>query len=385
MIGPLLPGRTSILLTESQGILLMARPRPSRNSFRLVRRLVLGLGLGISATAALQARADVVNLIEGTTFKQGQGGAVRGTVESESPSEVVVSLGNSTIRVPTDQIASVEYQGQPASMQLGETRERAGQLADAAAEFAKAATEAAGKPFIVEAARFREARCLADLALTDPERVKEAIGRLSAFVQAHSKGRHSAAAMETLAKLQIHAKDYAAAEAAVAELAKLPLAANRAAILKARILVKKADFPAAEAELDRLIEALPEGSAPRREARLTKVEALIGEKKFAEAESMVRQVIADSPAEDAAAQSPAYNALGDCLVAANRPKEALLAYLHTDLLYSRDKEQHPRALRQISDLFRRLGQTIRADEYAQRLQQEYPNSPWVGGSLQPAQ
>jgi len=354
----------------------MALPRRSRSSARLIRRLVFCL----AATAALQARADVVNLIEGTTFKQGQGGAVRGTVQSESSSEVVVSLGNATIRVPTDQIASVEYQGQPASMQLGETRERAGQLAAAAAEFAKAATEAAGKPFIVEAARFREAKCLADLALTDPTRVGEAVGRLSAFLQTASKGRHAAAALETLAKLHIHAKDYAAAEAAVAELAKIPLAADRAAILKARVLVKQANFAAAGAELDRLIEASPDGSAQRREARLTKVEALIGEKKFADAESLVRQVIADSPAEDALAQSPAYNALGDCLVAANRPKEALLAYLHTDLLYSKDKEQHPRALHQISQLFRRLGQTIRADEYAQRLKQEYPNSPWANAS-----
>jgi len=356
----------------------MAPSRRSRSSARLVRRVVFCL----AATTALSAKADIVTLIEGTTFKQGQGGAVRGTVESESPSEVVVSLGNSTIKVPTDQIDRVEYQGQPASMQLGETRERAGQLAAAAAEFKKAATEAAGKPFIAEAALFREANCLAALALTEPDRVQEAVGRLSAFLQAHPNGRHVARARETLAKLQLHAKDYQAAEAAVAELAKLPLAAERAALLKAKILVRQGDYAAADAELNRLIEALPEGAAQHREARLIQVEALVGEKKFTEAESLVRQVIVDAPAEDAQAQAPAYNALGDCLLAANRPKEALLAYLHTDLLYSKDKEEHPRALHQIEQLFRRIGQTARADEYAQRLKQEYPNSPWLAASSQ---
>lgn len=352
----------------------MTPPRPSRRSARLLRRFVLCLA---ATAAAIPARADVVTLIEGTTFKEAQGGAVRGTVQSESPAEVVVSLGNSTVRVPTDQIANIEYQGQPAAMQLGETRARAGQLAEAAAEFAKAATEAAGKPMIVEAARFREAKALAELALTDPNRVKEAVARLSTFLKTASKGRHAVAALETLAKLQVHAKDHQAAEAAVAELAKFPTAANQAAILKARILVERADFAAAAAELDRLIAALPEGSPQRLEARLTKVEALIGEKKLADAETLVRQVIADAPAEDDAAQAPAYNALGDCLAAADRPKEALLAYLHTDLLYAKDKEQHPRALRQIARLFRRLGQTNRADEYAQRLKQDYPNSPWA--------
>lgn len=360
----------------------MAPSRRSRSSARLVRRAVFGLAATSALVVAVGARADVVTLIDGTTFKQGQGGAVRGTVQAESPAEVVVSLGNSTIKVPTDQIASVEYQGQPASMQLGETRERAGQLVEAAAEFKKAAAEAGNKPFVVQAALFREAKCLADLALTDPGRVKEAVGRLSAFLQAHPNSRHAAGARETLARLQLHAKDYQAASASVAELAKLPLSADRAAILQARILVKQGDHAAADAEINRLVEALPEGSAQRREARLIKVEALIGEKKFNDAESLVRQIIADAPAEDAPAQAPAYNALGDCLLAANRPKEALLAFLHTDLLYSRDQEEHPRALRQIELLFRRLGQTARADEYAQRLKQDYPNSPWISAAAQ---
>ena len=55
-------------------------------------------------------------------------------------------------------------------------------------------------------------------------------------------------------------------------------------------------------------------------------------------------MIQAAPAEDVPAQAAAYNTLGDCLRAANRPKDALLAYLHTDLLYSKDKEEHPRAL-----------------------------------------
>ncbi len=356
--------------------------RRSRFSARLVRRIVFCFAM--LAAASISTRADVVTLIAGTTFKQGQGGAVRGQVQSESSSEVVVSIGNTTISVPTDQIDRIEYQGQPAAMQLGETRENAGQLADAAIQFKKAATEGEGKPFVVEAALFREAGCLAELALIEPDRVKEAKGRLAAFLQAYPKGRHIRLAREGLAKLQLHTKDFKGAEATVAELAKLPGAADRAAVLKAKILVMQGDFNAAGAELDRLIAALPDQSLQQREARLTKVESLIGEKKFPEAESLVRQVIAGAPAEDVAAQSLAYNTLGDCLRTANRPKEALLAYLHTDLLYAKDKQEHPRALYQIEQLFRRLGQTARADEYAQRLKQEYPNSTWLAVPASPA-
>src|SRR5262245_11922319 len=84
-------------------------------------------------------RADEVTLIQGTTFKQAIGGRVRGNVQSETPTEVVVTLGTNTVTVPTDQIASIRYDGQTANYQLGETREAAGQLAEAAELFRKSA------------------------------------------------------------------------------------------------------------------------------------------------------------------------------------------------------------------------------------------------------
>jgi hypothetical protein len=116
---------------------------------------------------------------------------------------------------------------------------------------------------------------------------------------------------------------------------------------------------------------------------LAKAESLAGLKRFQEAETLVRQVIQASPAEDPAAQAPAYNTLGDCLRAANRPKEALIAFLHTDLLYNKDKEEHPRALHEIIALFRQLKQDARADEFAQRLKQEYPRSAWARAGTEP--
>ena len=53
---------------------------------------------------------------------------------------------------------------------------------------------------------------------------------------------------------------------------------------------------------------------------LAKSESLVGLKKFTEAETLVREVILGSPAEDAEAQAPAYNTLGDCLRTAINPR-----------------------------------------------------------------
>jgi tetratricopeptide (TPR) repeat protein len=329
------------------------------------------------------ACADEVTLITGSTFKAPSGGrVVRGIVQSESPGEVVVQLGATTTSVPADQILSVRYDGQPASFQLAESREAAGQLAEAAELFRKAAAESAGKPLPLRAAQFREAEVLTDLALIEPERMKEAKDKLTRFVQDNPASRQIVAARECMARLQLHASDFAGASATIDEIAKLPNFAERAAVLRTKVLAGQGKHDRAISELDRLIATYPKGSVRRRMALLAKAESLAGMKQFKEAEALVREVIKANSPEDAVAQAPAYNTLGDCLRAANRPKDALIAYLHTDLLYNKDKEQHPRALHEIEALFRQLKQDARADEFAQRLKLEYPRSPWAAKSAE---
>jgi tetratricopeptide (TPR) repeat protein len=342
----------------------------------MMRRVVLFGAVVIGVAPSV--RADDVTLVPGATIKGAIGGRlVKGQVLSESPSEVVVKLGTTTTAVTVDQILSIRYDGQPATIQLAETREAAGQLAEAAELYRKAAGEAAGKPFVQQMALYHEAAALTDLALADPERTKEARDKVTRFVQTYPSSRHIVAAREDLAKLQVHAGDFKAAETNIGEMARLPGATQRAAVLRARLLARRGSHAEAVSELDRLISAFPDRSVQQREARLAKAESLVGLKKFKEAEGLVREVIQAAPAEDAPAQAAAYNTLGDCLRAAERPKDALLAYLHTDLLYAKDKEEHPRALYQIEKLFRQLKQDGRADEYAQRLRQEYPRSPWL--------
>lgn len=342
---------------------------------------------GLLLTAALLfpalSLADEVSLIPGATIKQAIGGKVRGQVITESTSEVVVQLGGATIRVPVEQITSVKYDGQPASINLGEIREAAGQLSEAAEFYRKAAADAANKPLIVEMVQFREAEVTADLAILDPKYLDDAVAKLQKFLQAHPTGRHVGAARAVLAQLYVHKKDFTSAEREIVALGKLPGAADRAAVLKTSLLNKQGKYDEAVAELDRLIAKFPKNSIDQRSAQLAKAQSLAGLKKFDQAETLVKELILANPPDNAMVQAPAYNTLGDCLREANRPKDALIAYLHTDLLYAKNKEEHPRALYQISQLFRRLKQDGRADEIVQRLKHDYPRSPWLNELTKP--
>src|SRR5208282_6891964 len=142
------------------------------------------------ALAVGWALADDVVLVPGASIKQAIGGRVRGQIQSESPGEVVVTLGTSTTSVPNDLIASIRYDGQPATLQLAETRESAGQLAEAAELFKKAAGEAADKPYVRQMALYRAASALGGVARVETDRSKDAKDRLLRFVQAQPASRN---------------------------------------------------------------------------------------------------------------------------------------------------------------------------------------------------
>jgi hypothetical protein len=68
-------------------------------------------------------------------------------------------------------------------------------------------------------------------------------------------------------------------------------------------------------------------------------------------------------AKDPAARGLGFNARGELLLAAGRPKDARWEFLWVDTVYFQDKEQHAAALRRLADVFDALGDKDRADQF----------------------
>ena len=283
--------------------------------------------------------------------------------------------------VPIEQVASISYSGQPATLPLAETRESSGLLTEAIEQYKAAANSAGGKPLVAQAAEFGEVRSLAKLAEVEPPRGDEAMTRLSGFLSKYPTSRHKGPALEWLAKLAISLGETDRADQSLTELAKIPWAANKAAVLKARVQSMKGEHDAAIGSLDTLIAGLAKTSPEYSTARLVRAEALAAAGKFPEAEAAVREVIRDTPPEEAELQAHAYNTLGDCLKSARKPKDALFAYLHTDVLYDKDKEQHARSLAGIAEMWLQLKRDDRSNLALERLKQLYPQSPFLKGEV----
>jgi tetratricopeptide (TPR) repeat protein len=323
--------------------------------------------------------ADVVTLIPDATTKGATGGVIRGTVVSESPTKVEVRLGNSVTTIPTNEVVSISYDAHPSSLDQAQIKEAANALSDAAELYKRAATEASSKPFVAEDAAFGQARVTAEMALTDPAKTTEAITLLDVFARNHKTGRHIAPALESLARLQIARENYSAVEGTLTQLVALPKGDERALLLRIRILTRKGQHDQAIAELDKVIASAAEGSTKKRDAQLARAESLVALKKYTEAEAAISAVIKASGAEDAATLASAYNALGDSYRAAGNTRKAIEAYLHTDLLFSKEKDEHARALANLVPLWRELKRDDRAEETLERLKQEYPKSPLAAG------
>jgi tetratricopeptide (TPR) repeat protein len=91
-------------------------------------------------------------------------------------------------------------------------------------------------------------------------------------------------------------------------------------------------------------------------------------------------VIATSDPKDARLMSRAYNALGTAYLKAGKPKEALLAYLHTDLLYFAEPDAHAEALYHLGNLWSDVNKADRAVEARNTLKQRYAGSVWASKS-----
>ncbi|RUL88882.1 tetratricopeptide repeat protein [Tautonia sociabilis] len=336
-----------------------------------MRRLRCPIAASLTLLLAATAMADDVVLVPGSNIPA-TGGRIRGKIERETPTAIRIGARD----VPLDQVAEVIYDAPGISYSQARIQASNGNLPQAAELYQKAVGET-NNSLVAQDARFRRAAVLAQHARVDPSTRDAAIQALESVTTELANSRHLGPALELLAALRLEAREFDAADQALRELATLSWAADRAAVLRAQVMVKRGQSEQALRELETLIGRLREGTPARRQAELARAEALVGLSRFDEAEQAARAVIDAADPEDAATLAPSYNTLGDCLRAAGRTRDALFAYLHTDILYPSQAEEHARALAAIAELWRVLDENSRAAQVVERLEREYPNSPYL--------
>lgn len=342
----------------------------------MTRRTLAVLLVVVGSTTATHA-ADRV-------FRKSDPKSKLGSVTTVTQNDLTLkpSIGTA-IKIPANDILKVEWDGERPQMKIARNAETAGRLDEAITKYTEELKQAGTKARLKADIQFLIARSTAKAAYADPKRLDEAITKLEAFRKANTTNFRYYEALGYLGEVYLIKKDATNAKAifklmSSAAAVDTKLSARNSS---ARLLLQQNDIAGALKEYQAVVAAA--GTAKSAAELSRKFEAMLGtatclqqQKKYDDAVKALDDVITQVSPRDTKIQAGAYLRQGDCLQALGKPKDALLAYLHVDVLFSAHPGLHAESLYHLAKLWKSVGREDRAEEAATKLKRDYPNSEW---------
>ena len=336
--------------------------------------LVIALGQVAVSPVAAQRLSDRVRLVRGSES---------GEVTDMSQTEITLNKGLPGNRpVAVHVIRSVVFDGEPSELSQARISAANGNYRKALDALEKVDVAAIRRDFIKQDIEFYKAFCAGKLAVSGNEEIVEAGRQLNSFVRAYPKNFHYLAATELMGDLLMADGRFEPARKQYAELAKAPWPDYkiRASVAVGRTLQAQGKHAEAIAQFDAAL-AISDDSADAENQKLSATLArAVSQAETGgvdQAVASIESIIQKADPQEKELHARAYNALGNCHEKAGQTKDALLAFLHVDVLYNTVPEAHAEALAHMARLWEAIGQQERARETREQLQERYAGSPWA--------
>lgn len=342
--------------------------------FRLPIVFLFCLGIAFHACSA--------NCVLGIDRVHTRNGIESGEITKVDPLSVTLTKGGVDKKIAAENIRSVIFENEPdglSSARNAAQRERFEQLQSKLQEINR---QNVTRDEIRQEIDYLDALGTAELALAGQGDLQQAAGRLARFLSTHRTSFHVPEVIELLGEIYLELGQHEEARQQFATLgkARTPYYQAKSALLTGRALQTEGDH---EQAIETFQESLDEAgnstatATIRREATLLMAvsRSAIGDSQSAT--DTVKQIIATADTEEIELLAQAYSALGDCYLQSGEKAAARDAFLHVDLLFSKEAESHTKALYELARLWEETGHPTRARETRARLEQEYPNSRWT--------
>jgi hypothetical protein len=343
-----------------------------------MRRLLLTAAAGLLVVGAGLAQDAEVSVA-------GRKEALKGTIQEEGPAGIKLKVGQEVLDLPALSIRQVTYKtkevtrvdyGRPfireerALRKDTRPRERATLLDDALKGYREVDAQLVNVPAAHRYMQFKIAEVLAIQARDDPTKVDAAVAALSAYRKDFPGGWEIAPALKLLAKLQEEKGDSSGALETYRSLAKVPgippEVRQESTVLVARALLRAGKPAEAETELKGLAGKLSTTDPQRPNLEVALAQCRLAQGQLGQVEAPLRAALQNTA--DAAVRGAAHNLLGDYYLAKGRPDAAFWEYLYVDTLYPQDRDEHAKALYNLSTLFFKVkNDRTRAGQCAERL------------------
>jgi len=307
-------------------------------------------------------------------------------VTSTSPTEIVARVRGADQKFSVLDVRRVTFADEPRELSAARDAVHNEQWDGARDQLKRIDAAALSRDLVKQDVEFFLAYALGRQALTAGGDKDAAAQAMMAFARGAPRSFHFVQAAEVLAELAVAREKYDEAARYYAYLTKAAQEASwseyelRIGVLEARALTAKGSFAEAAARCDAVLAAgsdSPEAIQQKHFARVAKAVALAEQGKPAEGVQLLEELIQKNDAEATELFGRAYNALGHCYVKLNKPREALLAYLHTDLLFPQHPEVHAEALYNLGKLWTTANRSDRAVAARGILSERYAGSVWA--------
>jgi tetratricopeptide (TPR) repeat protein len=307
-------------------------------------------------------------------------GTSTGKVVEMSALEVTVEKLSALTSVPVNEIVSITWEGEPSMVSTARAAMAADRFEDALESLLKVKTDELKRLEILQEVEFLKALASARLALAGNGDVTKAGSMMAEFARKYEQNYHHLEACEYVGDLLVAKGLPDLAEGYYNRLAKVPWPTYK---MRAGVKIGKAQLAQGKAEdaLKAFQTVLndptqgEEADQQRLGATLGKARCLAQATKHDEAIALIDEVIAKTEPEQVELLAETYNALGFAHRKAGSNKDAILAFLHVDLLYYGAASEHVTALKNLVQLWNKEQKPERADKATEILKERYDTTP----------
>lgn len=317
---------------------------------------------------------DTIYKIDGSTKS--------GKITRMSPAAVTMDVNRVDTEVPLNEVKWIRFDDEPTELTNARRYVIDDNFEDALTELDKIKLADDDPAVIHQDVAFYRAYVKGKLALGGSGTVTEAGTAMAGFVAKYPSSYHIYEASEMVGDLLVAMNRASSAEPYYMRLAQTPWDdyKMRAGVAIGRLKLAQGQYDDAIKQFNVVLGLQVEGkTADRMRLKAQLGRAVCGAAKGQVDPALVEinKIIGTASAEDMEIQAQAYNARGNALLKAGKTKEALLAFLHVDVLYAGNPEAHAEALFNLARLWKAVNKDERAAKAAEALRLYYRNSIWA--------
>jgi len=306
-----------------------------------------------------------------------EGKSVSGKITKVTSQGVEIEKSGNSQKFLSGEILKIMFEGDPSGLTRGRELAIDGQYEQAMEELRKIKFGEIDREVITIDAHFYIAMCEAKLALAGKGKKDVAAKKMLGFAGKHRTSWHFFDAAKLLGDLALGLNDHAKALKYYGSLLKSPSADTKieAVYLSGMVNLKKGDHSAAMALFDKVIGLKAQTTRANRLQNLAKAgkaATLAVSGKADDGLKLLNSLIKELNATDLELAARIYNAQGSGFESKGDNEGAILAYLHTHLMFSSVPDAHAEALKRLVELWPKVGKPDEAAKARQELQQRYP-------------